>query len=114
MQSELFRTLLDAPLFARGTDLMPLLGVGEIAWGRPDVLDVINTVCLAGLRVLGGDVLRRRGLEISYTGDNWHSEPEDGESLGSFSARSCDRARQYITSNGRREDESLLFVLVVG
>lgn len=92
---------------------MPSCGVDDVAWRRPDALAVIEAVRSAGLRVLGGDVLRRSHERIEFTYDSWHSQPEDLEDLESFARRSCDHACSYVTKYGQPEDDSLLFVVVV-
>jgi hypothetical protein len=110
---EQFPGLLDAALIARGIDLMPTCGAAEFAWSRQDALAVIEAARLAGLRVLGGDVLRRSDLGIEPTNDNWHSDQDDTESNESFAVRSCDEARSYVGRYRQRGDDALLFVLVV-
>ena len=74
---------------------------------------MIEAAQSAGLRVLGGDVLRRSGESIAYTHDNWYSQSAGTEGSEAFSARSCDYARNYVTSYGHADDDSLLFVVVV-
>ena len=65
---------------------------------KEQTLVAMDKLRKAGIGVLGGDVSEIREGRFEYNYDNWHCDPEEGESDADFALRSYIAAKNYINA----------------
>lgn len=89
------------------------IGVAEVAFTRPDVLDALKSLDGSQAGVLGGDVLKVVGGKPKYTYDNWYVKKAPQEDTTDFLRRSITEAEKYVKAYPDPEDGTILYTLVV-
>ena len=95
----------------RGISLQSL-GLAELALSRADAILAVELLRGASIPILGGDVYFKNVTGIESEGDNWHSDPREGEERDSFVTRSCLETLSYI-ENFPSTGAVPIFVLVI-
>jgi hypothetical protein len=83
-----------------------------VAWPRAEALAVVAQLDSSIWAILGGDVLKRRGVGYTHTYDSWHSDPARGEKCPEFVARSHRETRGYIERFPETTSEGVAYSLV--
>jgi hypothetical protein len=84
----------------------------EIALIPSDALYAIHLLYGSQIAILGGDVLSDTSGKLQYTLENWHCEQMSGENPMTFTRRSHDVAKDFITKLMKRGDNNVYVVLV--
>jgi hypothetical protein len=87
-------------------------GSTEYALPGNAALKAIDALKGSGIPILGGDVLSAQPLRYVYA--NWYCKKQESEPDFDYSVRSQTYAINYVNGLKPRENEVLLFVLVLG
>jgi len=87
--------------------------VADIALILEDALAAIKLARDAGIPILGGDVYMRRGGRITLANANWHTDPQQGESLEVYAHRTWAESDAYLRRYPKTAGADSLFVLVI-
>lgn len=86
--------------------------LNDLAWNKKSALDMLNFILDENLGVFGGDVYQLTEKGIIFSGENWVSEPNEGEDKNAFFLRSKLEAIKYIQAFPVEEGENIVFAIV--
>lgn len=105
-------------LAVRAHDLS-VLGINELAWEWPDVLEVLDFCLANSLTVLGGDVYPINEGSAGYSPDGWstswaHDEGSTSlhEKWCSYVRKSVQKSKDYIAPYRERNGFAFCFTVV--
>ena len=98
------------PLRSQGISLEDL-DIDEVAWGKGDALEVIESLRGTKIAILGGDVYRSESWGLAPTYDSWLCDRMEGEQAFEYAQRTRHEARAYIETYGAGQDGNVLFSL---
>ena len=73
-------------------------GIEEYALPRRDALAAIDMAGVAGLPILGGDVVHLEHGRLRYPGDSWHCDRQAGEPYEDYVQRSLFESKAYVAA----------------
>jgi hypothetical protein len=91
----------------------PMDNIGTNNWAliREDAIEAVDKLGDIGVAILGGDVLRIDGENISYSYDNWLCNRDDDESDLGFRNKSIAITKKYI-ADYKKSESCFLFAIV--
>lgn len=98
-------------LAIKGIDMLKL-GVDEIAWAFPEILDVFNQFVELGYSILGGDVYQFRAGELHVTGDSWYMNKTNTMSSSEFRQATKTKGIDYVTAYQSRNGNDFVYTVV--
>lgn len=110
--NDILKNLVPQQILQRGVSL-DALGLDEVGWRKNDALEILQTLSVSNIAILGGDVYRRAADSWRATGDSWYCNHRPDESYERFALRSQEKAEEYIRAYSPDRSRNSLFVLVV-
>ncbi len=91
------------------------LGINDIAWAYPRVLQAVTALLELNYVILGGDVYRDDGHELSFTYDSWYVKRRGTGDVpvewDHFTRYAADRAISYIEKYHARNGDAFWYGL---
>lgn len=88
------------------------LHVSEVAWLRPDVMEILRELEGTEVTILGGDVLKKCGDRFEHEYSNWSVTRRADETAGAYAERSRKETAEYVRAFPDPGDGSIAYVLV--
>lgn len=83
--------------------------IGDLAWKKEDLIQLVNSLMDDDIIILGGDVYKIDEEDLTFLGDNWSCTPKENETRDVYAKRSKIITLEYVNKYPIKPREKIIF-----